>query len=77
MQALGIKGSAVTVAIVDPGVDADMANAGRPHATCNLNGDPTVWTGPGLQGSRLLVNVEDLCPRRLTPRAGAGTGAIW
>ncbi len=83
VQALGIRGEGVTVAIVDSGVDSNMANTGRPHATFYRNGNAGSRTGPGLQGSRLLANVQVgvMSPDDLiahgTAVAGVAVGARW
>lgn len=46
-------GTAVTVALLDSGLDLDTAGLGRPHAAFYGNGDSTT-AGPGIGGSRVL-----------------------
>ncbi len=55
VQALGIKGKGVSVAIMDTGCDVNMNRTGRPHATFYVNGDIKNKTGGGVGGSRLLA----------------------
>lgn len=83
VQAMGIRGEGVTVAIIDSGVDASMGSSGRPHATFYRDGDPRNLTGGGIGGSRLIDNVrigamqaEDFINHG-TPIAGVVAGARW
>lgn len=83
VQAMGIRGEGVTVAIIDSGVDASMGSSGRPHATFYRDGDPRNLTGGGIGGSRLLANIrigamqaEDFINHG-TPIAGVVAGARW
>ncbi len=55
VQALGIKGKGVSVAIMDTGCDVNMNGSGRPHSTFYVNGDINNKTGGGISGSRLLA----------------------
>ena len=55
VQAMGIKGKGVSVAIMDTGCDVNMNRTGRPHATFYVNGDIKNKTGGGIGGSRLLA----------------------
>ncbi len=52
---LNVTGQGVTAAIVDTGVDVDVAGQGRPHRTYFPNGDPNNTSGSGIGGSRLVV----------------------
>ncbi|MFO1054722.1 MAG: S8/S53 family peptidase [Planctomycetota bacterium] len=54
----GIKGAGVTVAVIDSGLDSDMAGIGRPHKTFFLQGNPGNQNGGGIGGSRMLANVQ-------------------
>ncbi len=83
LQAKGILGKGVTVAILDTGQDSDMAGTGRPHAVYYVNGDPTNTTGGGIKGSRLLANVQigkmppDDVQGHGTAVAGIAAGGGW
>jgi major intracellular serine protease len=55
VQAMGIKGKGVSVAIMDTGCDVNMRGSGRPHSTFYVNGDINNKTGGGIGGSRLLA----------------------
>ena len=55
---LGIRGQGLVIAILDTGLDSEMGKTGRPHAVYYAKGDPTQRTGPGLDGSRLLANIQ-------------------
>src|SRR5690606_8011020 len=58
VQARGIRGAGVTVAVVDSGLDSLTGALARPHRTFFVNGDPNNQTGGGLAGSRMLANVQ-------------------
>src|SRR5262249_50341885 len=58
LQAIGIKGGGVAVAILDSGQDEHTGQLQRPHATYFVNGDPLNLSGGGLSGSRLLGNFK-------------------
>ncbi len=49
-----VRGTGVTVALIDSGVDSNMNGTGRPHAAFYPGGDPNDLTGGGIGGSRLL-----------------------
>lgn len=57
-NAAGATGRGATVAIMDTGLDALSAGTGRPHATFYVNGNVNNHTGAGLDGSRLLDNIQ-------------------
>lgn len=83
VQLRGVRGSGVTVAVVDSGLDSQMAGLNRPHSTFFVNGDPNNTTGGGIAGSRLLANVQvgafpadDLIDHG-TRVAGVAIGARW
>lgn len=57
-NASGATGVGATVAIMDTGLDSNTRGTGRPHQTFYINGDVNNHTGPGLDGSRLLDNVQ-------------------
>ena len=57
LQSQGIRGAGVAVAIIDSGIDSNMAGTGRPHRAFFVNGDVTNRTGGGIGGSRILENV--------------------
>jgi subtilisin family serine protease len=83
VHAQGLRGDGVTIAIIDSGVDENMAGSGRPHATFYIDGDINNRAGGGLGGSRLLANVRlgAMSPDDLinhgTPVAGVAGGARW
>lgn len=83
VQAMGIRGDGVTIAIIDSGVDENMAGTGRPHATFYIDGDINNRNGGGIVGSRLLANVQigRMAPDDLinhgTAVAGVAAGARW
>lgn len=83
VQARGIRGDGVTIAIIDSGVDENMAGSGRPHATFYIDGDVNNRNGGGIGGSRLLANVRlgAMAPDDLinhgTAVAGVAGGARW
>ncbi|MEZ5988085.1 MAG: S8 family serine peptidase [Planctomycetota bacterium] len=56
VQAQGILGKGVAVAIMDTGLDSAMGSLTRPHRTFFVNGDTTNTSGGGLSGSRMLAN---------------------
>ncbi len=58
VQAQGIRGAGVTVAVVDSGLDVDMNGTGRPHAVFFPGGNPANQTGGGIGGSRMLANEQ-------------------
>ncbi len=53
---LKIDGSGVAVGIVDTGQDERVGSLSRPHRTYFIGGDASNTSGPGLGGSRLLIN---------------------
>lgn len=73
LHARGIRGAGVAVAIIDSGVDSDLARTGRPHRAFYVDGDPTNRTGGGIGGSRVLENVQ-LGPLRADDLMNHGTG---
>ena len=83
LQAQGILGKGVSVAILDTGQDSDMNGTGRPHATYYVNGDPNNKTGGGIKGSRLLANrqIGTMPPDDVhghgTAVAGIAAGEKW
>jgi len=83
VQAAGILGTGVTIAVIDSGVDENMAGSGRPHATFFVDGDINNRTGGGIGGSRLLANVQigrmpaDDLINHGTAVAGVAGGAHW
>ena len=58
LHSQGIKGKGTTIAVLDSGLDSDMAGSNRPHRCFYVDGDPTNTTGGGLSGSRLLANIK-------------------
>ncbi len=83
LQKAGIKGKGMTIAIVDSGLDMNMGNSGRPHATFFVNGNPKNTTGGGIKGSRVLAMVkmgkqppEDAISHG-TSVAGVAAGEKW
>jgi subtilisin family serine protease len=76
-NAAGATGFGVTVAIMDTGLDALHASTGRPHPTFYINGDINNHSGPGLDGSRLLDNVQvgSVAPDNTHPH-GTGVASI-
>jgi subtilisin family serine protease len=50
-----VVGTGIGVAILDTGIDGDMNSFGRPHRGFFIGGDPTNTSGPGIGGSRLLI----------------------
>ncbi len=83
LQAQGVMGKGVTVAILDTGQDSNMGGTGRPHVTYYVNGDPNNKTGGGIKGSRLLANVQmgrmqpDDVHGHGTAVAGIAAGEKW
>jgi len=57
LHARGIRGKGITIAIMDTGLDADMASTGRPHRSFFVAGDPNNKTGGGIGGSRIVANL--------------------
>lgn len=55
---LGFRGKDIVVGIVDSGLDMDMNATGRPHATFYPDGDVNNRTGGGINGSRVLANIQ-------------------
>jgi hypothetical protein len=55
---LKIDGKGVAVGILDTGQDEKMGSLSRPHRTYFINGDASNTSGPGLGGSRLLLNQQ-------------------
>jgi hypothetical protein len=53
-----VDGSGVTLAMIDTGIDANMAGTGRPHAAFFPGGNPASTTGGGIGGSRILSAVN-------------------
>lgn len=83
VQRFGYRGSGTTIAILDSGLDMNMAGTGRPHATFYVNGDVNNRTGGGVAGSRVLaafamgsMGAEDTINHG-TPVAGVAGGARW
>lgn len=83
VHARNIRGAGVTVAVVDSGLDENMAGIGRPHRTFFLQGNPNNQTGGGIGGSRMLANrrIGALPPDdpidHGTRVAGVAIGAKW
>jgi len=83
VQAAGITATGFAVAINDTGQDSNMAGSGRPHQIYFRNGNIANLTGGGLNGSRLLANVQlGLQPADDTNGHGTGVagitaGEIW
>lgn len=87
LHAKGLTGlnrtAPVSVAVMDSGVDSDMANTGRPHRMFFPGGDINNKTGGGIGGSRLLVNekvgalVADDQHGHGTAVASVAAGAKW
>jgi subtilisin family serine protease len=50
-----VTGTGVGVAILDTGVDGDMNGSGRPHRGFYIGGSTSNTNGPGIGGSRLLI----------------------
>jgi subtilisin family serine protease len=58
VQAAGITATGFAVAINDTGQDSNMAGINRPHQIYYRNGNTAITTAGGLNGSRLLANVQ-------------------
>ena len=56
--ARGFTGLGVSSAIMDTGLDSNMAGTGRPHRTFYIDGDIKNTKGGGMKGSRMLDNVK-------------------
>lgn len=77
VQAQGIVGHRVGVAIVDTGQDTNTAGSGRPHSTYFPNGDPNLPIGLGIGGSRVVNNVQfGAMPADDVNGHGTGVGSI-
>ncbi|MCB9918840.1 MAG: S8 family serine peptidase [Planctomycetes bacterium] len=83
VQAKGVTGKGGVVAMLDTGVDAAHGNDGRPHRTFFFGGDVRNVTGPGIGGSRLLVNRQagmhaaENALTHGTLAAGVAVGGLW
>lgn len=76
-QGGGRLGQGVCIAVLDTGLDADMAGQGRPHAAFFVNGDVQDRTGGGIGGSRLAANVNlGLMPADDVVGHGTGVAGI-
>lgn len=76
VHALGYKGKGVTVAIMDTGVDIDMAGTQRPHKTLYLDGDTT--KASRLQTAVTLTTIgPDDVHNHGTGCASVSAGAAW
>ncbi len=83
VQAQGVLGDGVTVAVVDSGLDMDTAGRGRPHRSFFVDGDPSNPSGGGIGGSRVLANVQvgaqpaEDAINHGTPIAAVAAGEVW
>ncbi|MCA8969487.1 MAG: S8 family serine peptidase [Planctomycetes bacterium] len=83
VQLKGVTGKGGVLAMLDTGVDAAHAKDGRPHRTFFFGGDVRNITGPGIGGSRLLVNRQagSLAAENAlthgTLAAGVAVGDLW
>jgi hypothetical protein len=83
LQANGIKGQGVAIAIIDSGQDEKAGSAPRPHATYFVNGDTLNLSGGGIAGSRLVANFKvggmpaDDITGHGTGVAGVAAGEKW
>ncbi len=83
LQAAGVRGKGVTVAVMDTGLDSPMQNSGRPHRTFFVHGDVNNKTGGGIGGSRLISNKTytalgpDDVNQHGTGVAGIAVGEDW
>lgn len=51
-----ITGAGVEIAVIDSGLDLEMAQTGRPHRAFYVDGDPANLSGGGIDGSRVLTS---------------------
>ncbi len=83
VQARGVTGKGAVIAVLDTGVDASHGNDRRPHRCFFKGGDVRDTSGPGLGGSRLLVNRQagkiaaENALTHGTLVAGVATAADW
>ncbi len=83
VQAAGVRGAGVSIAIMDTGQDETDALLGRPHQTYYLDGDINTAFPGGIGGSRLLRNVRlgampaDDTNGHGTAVAGVAAGGKW
>ncbi len=76
VNAQGIRGAGVGVAIVDSSFDENMGGTGRPHAVFYPNGDLSTPTGSGLFGSRLRTVQIGTMPVDMTFDHGTRVASI-
>lgn len=82
---LGLDGESTSavIAIMDSGIDLDMAGVGRPHRAFYENGDPTNTTTGGIGGSRIVLTQQigalpdDDAHGHGTRTAAIAAGAVW
>lgn len=83
VQASGVRGAGVTVAVLDTGFDSDVGGIGRPHRIFFLDGNTSNTGSGGIGGSRMLANVQvgalpaDNPITHGTKVAGVAIGGRW
>lgn len=83
VQAQGILGAGVTLAMVDTGFDLNMGTTTRPHATFFVNGNPANMSGGGIGGSRMVqsrqigFHAPDIAASHGTRMAAIAAGETW